>query len=450
MTGITILRNVSETGAFLVATALSCGPSQIIGSIKLLVDTYLLLASRHRQSKINFNLEEIKANWKSFKESSAAGFVAEKLGIEQSDLTQATAEYYFEAKDKKINGKIQRLTRSIKADAYALIPFIGAHLSWRIATDYKGKRFTPIFSRATEQLLENSKHMASGLLFAGRKSKGTNTSEDGGEYIEVSTSTKKRKIRIYHQLAKKRGHISAPTVVLFHPNMGRASVMSERAAFYRNRGYNTLAVTLGGYPGSPGVTTSEKSMYQDIEAVKRYLASCHVKEVAYHGYSLGTGAALQAAVGISRKNHLKTLFVVLDQPYTSAADVGYNVAGPVGKGILSAGCPVGLDVELPGQLWTKTDGLNNLRKVKLLEDKDIPLICFEADEDDFMGRNKVNGKYTENFARDLLEARYGDAPETTTHLVTLTGRHGVNSLTRTREWNSDPIPSRKIKVQQYE
>ena len=41
----TSIQYLKETGAFLFTTALSCGPSQLFGSIKLLVDTCLLLVN---------------------------------------------------------------------------------------------------------------------------------------------------------------------------------------------------------------------------------------------------------------------------------------------------------------------------------------------------------------------------------------------------------------------
>ena len=153
-----------------------------------------------------------------------------------------------------------------------------------------------------------------------------------------------------------------------------------------------------------------------------------ITQVTYHGFSLGSGAAMQAAAGESLVKNLKTLFVVLDQPYTSVTAIGENVAGPLGKGVLAAACPVGLDVELPGGLWTKTDVLNNLLKAAKLKEENIPLICFEIEKDFLMGRKKENGKYTENFARDLLAARYDNTPNKTKNLVTFSGEHGGNSL----------------------
>lgn len=460
MSGICV-QLVKETGAFLVTTALSCGPSQLFGLIKLVVDISLLLINYNRKNALISNMQKCRGNWCAFKTSPIACLIAKKLGISANNLTQNSVERYFTSKKKKAEEKIKTLGRSIGADVCALIPVIGAHISWRVATQYKGKRFTPIFSRGVQQLLEHSKNIASRPLFWGRRSKEYHSSDIRGESIDVSISTKKRKIAIRHALADElsekgeflrgkyapgKDKVKRATVILFHPNqdgidMSAADLMDESAQLYRRKGYNTLAFTFGGYEGGPGVTTSEKSMYQDIEAVKSYLANLGVEEVGYHGFSLGTGAAMQAATGESRINFKKTLFVVLDQPYTSAAAIGENVAGCLGKGVMSAGCPVGLDVELPGDLWIKTDGLNNLKKAAQLKKKNVPLICFEAEEDFFMGRNKQNGKYVNNFAQDLLKARYGDSLDNTQHLVTLSGRHGFNSLRFTRLWKTDPIPS---------
>jgi hypothetical protein len=445
MTKISPSQFVKEAGSFFFATVASCGPSQLFGCIKLIVDAVLLQVNKSRKSTITSNIHNIQNDWSAFKTSATVSLIAKKLGIETDNLTQEMAENYFNAKNRKVEAKIDQLYRSLRADAYALIPLVGAHISWRVATGYEGKSFTPIFSKAVEQLLEHSKTAASRPLFFGRKPKATNAvGAVAGEYIDVSTSTKNRKIQIFYDFAT--GNYSAkqkqrPTVVLFHPNMGHAERLAESAEFYREKGYNTLAVTLGGYKNSPGVTTSEKSMYQDIEAVKSYLASMGVTEVAYHGFSLGTGAAMQAATGESLVKSLKTLFVVLDQPYTSAEAVGDNVAGFLGKGVLSAGCPVGLDVELPGGLWTKTDGLNSLRKVDKLKEENIPLICFEAKKDALMGRKEENGNYTENFAQDLLTARYGNTPDRAKNLVSLSGEHGLDSLQFTRLWDNNLIPS---------
>lgn len=92
---------MKETGAFLVTTALSCGPSQLFGCIKLLVDTCLILVNYNRKNKITSNIKKIQTDWDTFKTSSTASFVAKKLGIESNNLTQKTAENYFNTKTGK-------------------------------------------------------------------------------------------------------------------------------------------------------------------------------------------------------------------------------------------------------------------------------------------------------------------------------------------------------------
>lgn len=448
MTGIRI-QGLKEAGAFLITTVLSCGPSQLFGCIKLIVDSGLILANHVKKHKIHSNIQKIENDWDNFLTSTKASLIASKLGIENDELTEETALNYFNAKNWKTEANIKKLSRSIAADACAMIPLVGAHISWRVHTDYQGKSFTPILSRGVEQLLEHSKRDASRLIFLGRRLKKNNSIEERGEYIDVSTSTKNRKIQIFDHSAWRADHTlefhpEGATVVLFHHNMGGAEEIADSARFYRKKGYNTLTVTFGGYQGSPGVTTSEKSMYQDIEAVKQYLSDRGVTEVAYHGISLGTGAAMQAAVGDTLVDNLRTLFVVLDQPYASAAHVGGNAAGPLGTGALTVACPIGLDVELPGGLWTKTDGLDNLRKAALLSEENIPLFCVGRENDSLMGRKKINDVYTENFAQDVIAARYGNDPEGMENLITLPGGHGINILKKINKDFSDEEPENAI------
>ena len=64
---------------------------------------------------------------------------------------------------------------------------------------------------------------------------------------------------------------NAPAVVIFHGNGVTCYQMYEMGKWYQNQGYNVLMPTMGGYPGSPGVHTSEASSYQDVEAIKKYL-----------------------------------------------------------------------------------------------------------------------------------------------------------------------------------
>ncbi len=443
-----IKQGAKETGTFVIATVLSCGPSQLFGSIKLASDTCLFVQGNNRKKTISSHIKRIQTEWPQFHSSAEVSKIACKLHIKPEEIVPERAEQYFLTKERILEKKLARITRSLTADFYALLPLVGAHISWRIATGYTGKSYLPMFSCAMAQLFENSKHKASWPIFIGRKGKRGSKPEGNivnGSAIKVVTSTKSRTIRVFHEysIARTEGiedvkdtplerdyraqALKNPTVVLFHPNLETGVVIAHNAgSFYRHQGYNTLAVTIGGYQGSPGVITSEKSLCQDIEAIKKYLADLGVEEVGYHGCSLGCAAALQAAAGDSLVK-FKTLFVVLDQPFSSVEAVGDNYVGILGKGVCKAGCPVGYEFELPGGLWTKTDGFDNVLKAAKLKEENIPLICFERKQDRMMGRKKKNGAYTENFARDLLIARYGKEHHEK-YLISLPGKHGNHSV----------------------
>ncbi len=387
-----------ESFSFALTTALSCGPSQAFGLIKGLVDTILLSKALYQQRHQTFS--------SSFKR-------------------QQVAE------------KISRLQRALLADGLALIPVLGAHLSWRVATQDYRLKFSPIFERGTTQLFEHPTKLISLPVFPL-----TNESEliyipsPLKEFtktrIKVTTSEGTRFLNSYHY-DKNKG---APTVVIFAGNTQCAESMMPTAKKYVDQGFNALTVTIGGYKGSPGVWTSEESLYQDVEAIKLYLQQAGVTQVAYHGYSLGGSLAFQAAVGKTNATKLETLFVVADKTFSSAVDVGGNplpIIKSIGKGHLAAGIPKGRLIELPNDLWTRTDGLDNHAKAERLRERNIPLYAIQADRDILMGRkyDKKKRCYTHNFAQDLLKARYHSAQEEQqTHLFTSEGGHGDDCFTK--------------------
>ncbi len=451
---ISIRQCLRETGAFFTATVLSCGPSQTFGSIKFIVDGSLLLRYRWKLIEINKDIHAITNEWHAFTGSPKIFLIAEKLNIAHTKVYDHIAEQYCIAKRDKILSKITVLKRSIRADAYAMIPLAGAHLSWRVAANYKKKSYSPMFACALAQMLEHSQNHASAFLFSKRLSKKNNyptCNPDVGTAISVTTSTKSRTISIFYEvsmqiqetcnqipaeLEQRKSYfakaVKNPTVILFHAKDDETGKVASDVigSFYRQQGYNTLAATMGGYAGSPGVTTSEKSIYQDIEAIKNWVFDMGVREVGYHAFCLGCGAALQAAVGETsdKAKQLKTRFVVLDQPYTTIRAIGKNFAGTLGDQVCRASCPSGLEVELPGGLRTKTDGFDNIKKVSLLQGEDIPLLCFERSEDRWMRSKDRSGLY-KNFARDLLHARYGgDENLIKRNLCSLPGDHGLSSI----------------------
>lgn len=428
-----IIQGLKEFTAFIATTALSCGVSQFFGAIKLIVDTGLLFSHLTKVRKISKAIELITENSVNFQNIEMIDTICRRLKINKGKLTLDIVNRYLATCRRKTQAKTARLYRSLIADACALIPLIGAHLSWRIATDYKGKSFTPVFSRGVQHLLENAPKFSSKFLFCGR-SKDENFMTRIPSYnslkIPVKTSVRNRSIQAFYQqasvnprkkikaFAEDDGYYSTPfyskpfysenpTVVLFHHAGEGGETMYYIGEKYRQMGFNVLAVTIGGYRGSPDVTTSEKSMYHDIEAIKQFLKVQGVREVAWHGVSLGTGLAMHAAADANPEG-LTTLFVVADQPYDSAAGVAYNLFGSLGEGVLRAGLPEGHAVEFLDDKKSFTDGLNNLKKAEKLKELNIPLICSEGTNDFLMGRNKVNGRYLDNFALDLLKTRYSE------------------------------------------
>lgn len=206
--------------------------------------------------------------------------------------------------------------------------------------------------------------------------------------IPVHISTKQRKIEAWEYIHDEE----RPTVVIFHPNACTGSSMAKIGRYYQSREYNVLLPTMGGYPGSPGIGTSEVSVYQDIEAIKLYLSMKGVKHVGFHGMSLGGALAIHAA-STENPESLNTFFIVADQTFTSAEEVAGNVAtncfgalfAGISKDIINAAVPKERYVELPGGKFIKTNGFNSKEKVKTIKEKKIPIFFIVASNDNFTG-----------------------------------------------------------------
>lgn len=252
------------------------------------------------------------------------------------------------------------------------------------------------------------------------------------ESIEVTTATGTRHIEAWQQifnddLARLANNqpLERPTVVLFHPNGSSGSGMELLARLYISKGYNVLLPTMGGYPGSPGVVTSEKSAYQDIEAIKLYLASQGISKVGFHGISLGGALAVHAGA-TENPQGMKSLFVVADQTFSSAADVGENLTancigrglGKIGRKIMEAALPTGEIVDLPGGKQVLTDGFNNLAKMDDLKKNNVPVQFITASHDRFMGSGKSTDKdgFERNCA-DEMSARYYGKDTAHDHII---------------------------------
>lgn len=198
---------------------------------------------------------------------------------------------------------------------------------------------------------------------------------------------------------------SGPTVVLFHANAQTASHLYNQAQFYHSRGFNVLVPTMGGYPGSPGVSTSEESVYQDVEAVKKFLAEKHVNDVGYHGLSIGGALAFQAATGNTSHKDLKTMFVVADQSFDTIPNVCSNflknnfVPGPIcklAKAVGNLAMPKKQELRISNELTQVSDGLDNEAKSKQLTN--VPFLTITTNQDKHMGKKK-GGNLAEAFVK---------------------------------------------------
>lgn len=105
-----------------------------------------------------------------------------------------------------------------------------------------------------------------------------------------------------------------PTVLLFH---GNAETLANRAPVARallDAGYGIYVAEYRGYGGNPG-EPNEAGLYEDGRAAMDFLEARGAR-VVLHGYSLGTGVAVQLAT------ERKVEGLILEAPYTSIAEVG--------------------------------------------------------------------------------------------------------------------------------
>jgi hypothetical protein len=444
---------LKEVFAFTAATVLSCGPSQVFGLVKGAVDCVRFSKIVRKQLCFSSNDDLARNNWSQFQKSKTFVVIQNKLNNE--NVSQEEALQYIAAKKAQTKEKMKRCGISLLADMAALITIVGAHISWRIATGYTKKSYIPFFTRSITHLVENHQKFLGSLLFAANDQK-YRKSEDFKKdpnsmvidlkeliahrvqlnsmfnnsvhvNIPVYTSTRNRIISASYRPRESNEEnpwlkvdTGGPTVVLFHGNAADEYSLFKQAKKYQKKGYNTLCVTIGGYGLSSGVTTTEATVSQDVEAVKRYLSQYGVTQVGYHGMSLGGAVSLHAAAAESSVE-LETLFVTVDKTFTSAKAVGGNVVKNfsrvpsflefAGRGVLDAAIRPGLSVELPGGKVIKTDGFDNIAKAKVLKEKGIPLTCVKGEYDFLMGFGKIeNGKFQRNYADLLFETRYGASP----------------------------------------
>jgi len=110
----------------------------------------------------------------------------------------------------------------------------------------------------------------------------------------------------------------APVILYMHGNAGTFGDRAERFRLFRDEGFGVLALSWRGYGGSTGSPT-EEGLVEDGRAALKLLEQKGIplSRIILFGESLGTGVATQLAANPATS----PLAVILEAPYTSAADV---------------------------------------------------------------------------------------------------------------------------------
>ncbi len=130
---------------------------------------------------------------------------------------------------------------------------------------------------------------------------------------EIEPTTADGETVIVWHVAPKGGR---PVVLYFHGNGGSLAWRAERFRSFTADGTGLVALSYRGYGGSSGSPT-EAGLIADAEAAYGFAAGRYPGErIAVWGESLGTGVAVALAA-----SH-KVSRLILETPFTSAADVG--------------------------------------------------------------------------------------------------------------------------------
>ncbi|MEA2934369.1 MAG: uncharacterized protein QOD74_1015 [Variibacter sp.] len=134
------------------------------------------------------------------------------------------------------------------------------------------------------------------------------------EEVTLTTADGERLIA-WHVPAKDE----RPVFLYFHGNGGSLRLRADRFRRLTADGSGVLAVSYRGYAGSSG-SPSEAGLLADADAAYAFVRERYAPErIVVFGESLGTAVALAVAV----KHPARKL--ILDAPYTAAADVAASV-----------------------------------------------------------------------------------------------------------------------------
>lgn len=106
---------------------------------------------------------------------------------------------------------------------------------------------------------------------------------------------------------------TTPTIILFHGNGEDLFQRGHIALEMINAGYGILLAEYRGYGGNPG-KPSEPGLYADARAAYSFV-SARSENIVLHGYSLGSGVAVQLAT------EQPVTALILEAPFTSIVDV---------------------------------------------------------------------------------------------------------------------------------
>jgi fermentation-respiration switch protein FrsA (DUF1100 family) len=107
-----------------------------------------------------------------------------------------------------------------------------------------------------------------------------------------------------------------PVVLYFQGNAGASNLRAERFSWLTADGTGLLALSYRGYGGSTG-KPSEDGLMRDARAAYDFAAARYpAKRIVLWGESLGTAVAIALAA------ERAVAGVILDAPFTSAADIG--------------------------------------------------------------------------------------------------------------------------------
>lgn len=134
----------------------------------------------------------------------------------------------------------------------------------------------------------------------------------GVEEVEFNTPDGEQLIGWYRPPPDGR-----PLVLYFHGNGGNIAYRADRVAWLARQNYGVLIIDYRGYGGSTG-TPSEEGLYVDGRASVRFLADRGVPldKTVFYGESLGSAVAVKVAAEVT------PAAIILEAPFTSAADVG--------------------------------------------------------------------------------------------------------------------------------